>query len=292
MRVDATIHVRPTRYVIVHYHIFKDAGSTIESILEREFPGGFATLHGPSDNATIDSTEVANFLRKNANLVALSSHHIRYPKPVLRHAVVFDCCFLRHPLDRLDSVYTYLRNISSPDPFARRAREESPREFIKTLIDEAPHLVSDVHVHQLARAGEFTRPACEEDLERATRILHQMAIPGVVEMFDESLVAAEYFLRPAFPSLKLEYIPRNVSRPLMPILERQDRLKSLWGADMYAHLARLNEHDLELFRRAKDEITRRFALLPSPDERLAEFRSRCSTYAWQHQVRQFEQNRV
>jgi len=292
MRFDATMDVRTTRCVIVHYHIFKDGGSTIESVLEREFPNQFATLHGPSDEATLDATDLAVFLNKNPNIVALSSHHARYPKPVLRHMVVFDCCFLRHPLDRLDSVYTYLRNINSTAPLSRRARQEDPRVFMRGLIEEAPHFVNDIHVHQLARAGEYTGPACEEDLDRATHVLHHMAIPGVVEMFDESLAAAEYFLQPAFPNLKLEYVPRNVSRPLMPVLERQDRLKSLWGADLYAHLARINELDLELFRRAKDEIARRLDLLPASEQKLAEFRSRCSTYAVQHQMRQFEQNRV
>jgi hypothetical protein len=43
--------------------------------------------------------------------------------------VVFDCCFLRHPLDRLVSVYTYFRGIDSCDPLCRRARRQTPRDF-------------------------------------------------------------------------------------------------------------------------------------------------------------------
>jgi hypothetical protein len=39
-----------------------------------------------------------------------------------------------------------------------------------------------------------------------------MAIPGLVEMFDESLSAAEYFLKPAFARLALESVPQNVTR--------------------------------------------------------------------------------
>ena len=46
MRFDFTLDVPRPRFVVVHYHFFKNAGSTIESILEREFAGEFATLHG------------------------------------------------------------------------------------------------------------------------------------------------------------------------------------------------------------------------------------------------------
>jgi len=37
MRLDFTLEVPRPRFVVVHYHFFKNAGSTIESILEREF---------------------------------------------------------------------------------------------------------------------------------------------------------------------------------------------------------------------------------------------------------------
>lgn len=41
MRLDFTLEVPRPRFVVVHYHFFKNAGSTIESILEREFAGEF-----------------------------------------------------------------------------------------------------------------------------------------------------------------------------------------------------------------------------------------------------------
>jgi len=100
-------------------------------------------------------------------------------------------------------------------------------------------------------------------------------------MFDESLVAAEYFLQPAFPGLKLECVAKNVSRPGRAAIStsargRQERLVDEWGGDLYEDLLRLNQFDLELFRRARMEIGRRIALVPQSERRLAEFRTRCS----------------
>jgi hypothetical protein len=110
-------------------------------------------------------------------------------------------------------------------------------------------------------------------------VFRDKAIPGIVERFAESLVAAEYFLKPAFPKLRLHHVPENVSRP--PRLYQPDRrdemeqtLVELWGEDVYADLLRLNQFDMELFRRARIEIERRPSLLPDPRERLVDFGAR------------------
>jgi hypothetical protein len=281
MRLDATLTSTNPRFVIVHYHIFKNGGSTIEAILEREFGRGFATLHDTKASATLNGRQVASFLQRHPHISAISSHHLRYPKPAVRHTIVFDCCFLRHPLERLDSVYHYLRSIAALESSSHRAQQMTAREFLRRLANESPHMVSDVQVTQLACAGAFTRPAHAEDLERASAILSDMAVPGLVEMFDESLVAAEYFLRPAFPGVRLECVAKNVSRRSVPAVsssarDRQERLVDAWGADLYEDLLRLNQLDLELFRRAQKEIGRRIALVPQSGHRLTEFRTRCS----------------
>jgi len=224
----------------------------------------------------LDDGHLARFVAEHASVQAISSHHIRYPKPVLPNTVVFDWCFLRHPLDRLQSVYSYFQRIDSDDPLCRLARLETSRVFFKKLIESAPHLVSNVQVTFLANGGAFTRPADTPDVEAAADIFGKMAIPGLVEKFDESLVAAEYFLKPAFPRLKLDYSPKNVSRPLGPnSADRQEWLRHSWGSDLYATLVQLNQCDLELWRRGEAEVARRLNLIPSADQRLANFRSRC-----------------
>jgi len=44
---------------------------------------------------------------------------------------------------------------------------------------------------------------------------------------------------------------------------------------LYATLENLNQCDLELWRRAEREVTRRLDLVPDAERRLAEFRARC-----------------
>lgn len=158
MRLEVSIPVGQSRYVLVHYHIFKNGGTTIEYILEREFPGRFATLHGHGSDVVLDSRDLLEFLQLHPAITAVSSHHLRYPKPLSRRTVFFDCCFLRDPLDRLLSSYGHFRRSNSDDPCSRWARSYTPREFVTRLINEAPHLATEVQVMQLANAGVFTRP--------------------------------------------------------------------------------------------------------------------------------------
>ncbi|MBZ5674566.1 MAG: hypothetical protein LAP61_10000 [Acidobacteriia bacterium] len=274
--MDFRLAVPATRFLIVHYHIFKNGGSTITSILEREFRDDFATVHGPDDVSVVDPISLADFVANHASIQAISSHHLRYPKPVLPNTIVFDCCFLRQPLDRLQSLYSYFQKIIADDPLCRLAKQEHPRSFFKKLMDSAPHLVSNVQVTMLALGGAFTRPVNAADVEVAADVVGKMAIPGLVEKFDESLVAAEYFLKPAFPRLRMDYLPQNVSRPLGGnAIDRQAWLRHSWGPDLYATLESLNQCDLELWRRAEREIARRIRLVPDAEQRLAEFRSRC-----------------
>ncbi len=273
MRIEHKVDVPPPRFVLVHYHIFKNGGTTLESVLRREFGPAFATVHGPADGSLLDAACLTRYLRRHPKIGAVSSHHLRYPKPEVRGWVFFDCCFIRHPLDRLLSLYNHFRRTDSVDPVCMRARRQPLREFMKQMIDEFPHLVSDVQVTQLASGGAFTRPANQADLDRAARILSDMAVPGAVDLFDESLVSAEYFLRPAFPALRLHHRPENVTRPAAPP-PSDENLAGLWGDDVHADLLRLNRFDLELHRRARGEVLGRFLLLPGREARLAEFRAR------------------
>lgn len=144
------------------------------------------------------------------------------------------------------------------------------------MLDRSPEQVSNVQVTYLANRGAFTRPANEDDLERAVKTVRGMALPGVVEIFHESMVAAEYFMRPAFPSIRLGSGPTNVSRPLLPgAEERERRLVQLWGPGLYEELARLNLLDIQLVERTGDEIRRRLSFVPAVHARLAEFGARC-----------------
>jgi len=262
----------PDRFVLLHYHIFKNAGSTIEDALRRFFGRRFATLHGLDANSILRGEDVADFLTSHPGIAAISSHHVKYPKPAAPGVIVFDLCVLRDPLERLRSVYHHFRRAEPVDDLSARAKEMDLRSFLDLLIRKHPHLVNDVQVNILANQAAYTRPPGPADLAAALAIAGAMSVISVVDLFDESLVAAEYFLQPAFPSIQLAYVSQNVN----PATGAGYQFREEVGDPIYRQLQRLNQLDGELVSHARSEVRRRFELVPDAQERLAALRQRCA----------------
>lgn len=99
-------------------------------------------------------------------------------------------------------------------------------------------------------------------------------------MVDESLIVAEYFLRPAFPTLRMEYIPQNVSQIARRApAESREYWEALWGKELYERLLRMNQADMELVRRTERELLRRLDRIPRVADKLVEFQSRWTRLA-------------
>src|SRR5262249_51456961 len=152
---------------------------------------------------------------------------------------------------RLLSMYKYLQRADSVDDVGTKAKEMDLRSFFTFMLDEQPHLLNDVQVNFLANAGAYTRPPNSGDLAAALKISREMSVIGVVELLDESLVTAEYFLRPAFPTNRLEYAPQNVS-PGAGLQFREEA-----GDAVYLQLQRMNRLDAQLVSWASGEVRRR-----------------------------------
>jgi hypothetical protein len=221
-------------------------------------------------------------------VVAVSSHHLKYPKPEAPGFVFFDLCFLRDPLQRLRSVYQYLRRVESVDDLHRHARQMNMAEFLALLVRDHPQIVNDVQVNMLVNGGAYTRPPSRTDLKRALEFLRNISVAGVVDLFDQSLVGAEYFLRPAFPNLQFQYVKQNVTPTDGDTEVFPESFEEQLGPDLHSHLLKLNELDNELVEHAKEEVLRRFALVPDRGERLADFAHRCAILQSVHEALEAE----
>jgi hypothetical protein len=271
---DYAVATKEQRYVAIHYHILKNAGTTVESILQREFGETFVRLHGTAPGAILTSAHATEFLTQHPGVRAVSSHHLTYPLPQPPDTVVFDICFLRDPIERLVSYYEHLRRAPDRDPLIQLAQEMNIEKFLAVLVGQCPHLVNDVQVNRLANAGRYTRSPNRMDLAKAAEIVCRMSVAGVVDLFDESCVAAEYALGPAFPGLRMHYSVRQNASPREA--EAGPRSGEAIGAALLRTLQERNQLDYELLHSAREEVSRRFQLVPQHSERLQEFRERCA----------------
>jgi hypothetical protein len=76
------------RFVLLHYHVFKNAGSTIEDILDHSFGERFGTLETAVGGGLVSNQDLIRYLDERPGLRALSSHQIRYPMPAVAGCVI------------------------------------------------------------------------------------------------------------------------------------------------------------------------------------------------------------
>ncbi len=264
------------RFVILHYHIFKNAGTAIENLLRANFGARFSEFEGDNPDCQLSGDHLLEWLHRNPGVQAVSSHQLRYPKPEAPGFVFFDICFLRDPIDRIHSMYAFYRmHPPGSDTLSRLAHEATLGRFVAHLVERFPHVVNNIQVTMLATDGAYLRPPSEKDLARATGTLLDMSFPGVADCFYESMVAGQYFWKPAFPDFDNAAMPANVSRERGSTLEsRLEEVRSACGKTLFDDLEELNALDRELVRRARVEVARRFRLTPDGERRLVELHAR------------------
>lgn len=284
MTRDIRVAAPHDRFVLVHYHIFKNAGSTIDAALQRSFGDAFVTAHGAHDDARLMAQDLVALVQSEPAVKAISSHHARHPRPAARGIEFFDLALVRHPLARARSLYTYGRKVGDASWLGALAQQHDERGFIAHLLAHAPHTFADAQTRLLVHGGLFHRALGARDLDAAQALVADMAVTGVVECLDEALVAAEFYLRPCFPTLDFAHTPQNVSAPggAPRTLDGIDEAcRSAWGDDLYTAMLRLNAIDLQLHAYTLAETRRRLATVPDAAARLADFRARCAALATQ-----------
>src|SRR5437660_1038937 len=118
-----------TNNVLVHYHIMKNAGTSVAEVLNREFGEAYAEIHGPTAESMITGPELLQFIKANPAIRAISSHHLRFPVPSGDRLHFAYCCFVRHPLDRLYSLYQFLRTTKDQSYLGRLAQRSDPPAY-------------------------------------------------------------------------------------------------------------------------------------------------------------------
>ncbi|MEM5364805.1 sulfotransferase family 2 domain-containing protein [Paraburkholderia azotifigens] len=242
------------RTVIVHYHLFKNAGSTVDGVLSRNFPGDqHGHIEGPYPWSTVQPQELVEFALANPTLRVMSSHQARLPLPQHPEIRFLPILFLRHPIDRFASVYEFERRqpVDSLSPSVVIARNGGLAEFAKWVVsEEATAVCRNFHVAHLANAQHDMRTArtTHEDYLSALRHLESLPVFGVVESFEESIDLMQALFGPHFENIDFAYSNENVTPGRHATLsERLAHIRSELGETLYRNLLEMNSLDMLLY---------------------------------------------
>ncbi len=253
------------RRVILHYHLFKNAGSSVDHVLASNFGGRWQVLEGTHSWSVVKADDVAAYIRHHKRVLAVSSHHFRLPLPVMPEADLYPIFFLRHPIDRIASVHQFgKRSGIGLTESSRNAVRGSLRDYVAWMLADKGNEGNNIRNAQTlflsSKLSAWTDPslplrADDALLEEAQGFLRTLPVFGLVEKFDESARRFGAWLAHAFPGINFFPTQRN-TRPErhQSLEERLAAIETELGQSLYQELQAANHHDLELYRFASNHF--------------------------------------
>jgi hypothetical protein len=253
--------------VLVHYHIYKNAGSSIDRLLRDSFGDAWTAYDDPAAGDIIDCGRLRDFLAAHEHIRAVSSHRARppLPTPAARPIVM-----LRHPVDRARSIYHFARRDQTQHDHAM-ARNGSFRDYVEHYLPQPDTgvVIRNYQVVHLSAASvrceniQLAR-ATAADLMQAKALLAEWPVFGMVRRFADScrLFVARYCRD--FPELRLHDVQENVSTDagLDEATALALALDEL-GAKAFERLLDANRLDLELYQFAQQRFAAMVRLAPA-----------------------------
>jgi len=233
--------------VVLHYHLFKNAGTSVDEILKHNFGPRWAAEEFRAGGKRSNVAAVATYLRDRPNLLALSSHTALLPTPDLEERKVIPLIFIRHPVDRLRSAYAFERKQEADTLGARLAKENDFAGYLRALLKNPTHRQG--RNFQALRLSFNEPPESGSEEDRALKALRSLDFVGLVEAFDKSLERLVDLLRCHFPRFKGINVHKNATHTRKDALDdRLCDLRSEIGVDLYDELMAANDLDLRIFK--------------------------------------------
>jgi len=266
--------------IIAHGHIFKNAGTTFDWSLQRNFGEGFLDHRDDKNMRERGAAHLSALAREQPGLQAVSSHFLCRPLPQAEDIRFEPAYFLRHPLERIGSVYTFERQQDADTPGARAAREMDFHDYVAWRMQpKVSRTIRDYQTCNIAGKHEAERywEVNFRTLNGAIDNLWPMRCVGVVDRYDESMVAFEQALKEPFPDLDLAYVPQNVSTDEGAGADLEDRIEAILQqlGNLRTRVLANNSYDMALYRFANQKLDEAIAGIPDFDSKLAHFRQRC-----------------
>lgn len=234
------------RKVILHYHLFKNAGTSLDAAFKENFKGNeWVTAEFPAQPVK-NREMVKQWIIDNPQAICFSSHSAMLPPPKIDGVKVLPVIFLRHPIDRIASAYEFEKKQGGDGFGAVLARNTDFKGYVETRLS----LINDrqcrnFHMQRLAamfgerEGGEFIR---------AKMALEKLPFVGVVEAFSRSLKRLELWLKAeGFDDIHIMAVEKNVSRSTSQTIE--DKIHAIQQdlGEAWSIMLSSNEKDIELY---------------------------------------------
>ncbi len=250
-----------TRKVLIHYHLFKNAGTSVDAILRRNFGNRWINTEFPPQGQANHQDAVRWLIQDNPNLAAISSHTLMLPAPEIDGVEVFPILFVRHPLDRLKSAYDFERKQEAVTAGSKLAKALDFAGYVRArLAIQGDRSCRDFHAHRLA----MVVPVAEgTEYERALMALDRLPFVGLVEAFEASAAVLQEQVQRMFPEFRAFDVWENSTTARgKPLDARLDAIRQELGEECFALVMVANEADLAVYERVREARTPQITATP------------------------------
>lgn len=199
------------RTIILHYHLFKNAGTSLDQILKNNFGDAWVTeeftMSGNNNTKLVE-----DWIAQTPDAVSYSSHTMLGPLPVVDGVRVIPVILLRNPIKRIRSAYAFERSQAAETWGTQLARAHDLEGYVRArLAVEGDRQCRNFQTYRLASMQPGDAPELDRAIS-ATRIFKQTGVLGRVEYFPSALNALTTRLTPVFPDFHAEAVRANVSK--------------------------------------------------------------------------------
>lgn len=238
------------RKVILHYHLFKNAGTSLDAAFKANFKGDeWITAEFPGQPAK-NREMVKQWIIDNPQAKCFSSHTAILPPPQIEGVEVLPVIFMRHPIDRIASAYAFEQKQGGDGFGAVLARNTDFKGYVETRL-ALPNDRQCRNFHMQRLATMFGEKQGDE-FTRAKIAVEKLPFIGIVEDFSGSLARLEDWLKlEGFTDLHFKPVEKNVSRDTRLSIEKKlENVKQKLGELTWKNLYEANAEDVKLYNQA------------------------------------------
>ncbi|UTF60038.1 sulfotransferase family 2 domain-containing protein [Gilvimarinus sp. DA14] len=246
------------RKVIFHYHLFKNAGTSIDSIFRSLFASGISQEKEFPEGIKRNRACVKAWISEQKSCLYFSSHTAYLPPPRFLFTRVLPIIFVRHPLDRVASVYEFESRSAGSDFGSALARKTDFSGYLNArLAVPLDRQCRNFHAQKLAfMYGERHGP----DIVRAEKAIRCLPFVGVVDRFAESLMVLQSWLkREGVIGADVVLEPQWKNATQSRKYELDQRLVSMeegLAPSTFSRLLEANQDDLQVYQLANEKLDR------------------------------------
>ncbi len=262
----------PERSVLLHAHMFKNAGTTLDWSLRRCFGTGFVD-HRDDEGMRNQDNYLPTYLQDQPHISALSSHWLPIPPtvgPAIRGTVLM---LIRNPLERCRSVFNFERAQVGNSVGNIKATELSFKDYVRWRLEPGTGPVIK-NFHTRFCSGDYFGNDIEALFTQAIANLEAIPLVGMVHRYAESMVLFEAGLHDSFPNIDLSWQVQNTSQSISePLSNRIEAMAHELG-DVFHALVEANQYDIALFQYAEEKFERELIKISDLAERVTSINQR------------------